>query len=81
MKEDTEGTLKGMLDHTRMALCMFMLSVLVFNPFGLVVDRLSNHNFDYDPSFPTTPISGRSILYFGGIFIFLIFFLFTFSIG
>ncbi|XP_075234704.1 sterol regulatory element binding protein isoform X2 [Lycorma delicatula] len=66
MKEDTEGTLKGMLDHTRMALCMFMLSVLVFNPFGLVVDRLSNHNFDYDPSFPTTPISGRSILYFGG---------------
>lgn len=43
MKEEDEViNVGGMADHTRLTLCMFMLAVLSFNPFGIVIDQLSN---------------------------------------
>lgn len=39
--EETLGMSKGMLDTTRMALCMFMLAVVTLNPFGLALSKIS----------------------------------------
>lgn len=38
--EETMGITKGMLDTSRMALCMFMLVVVTLNPFGLVLNKI-----------------------------------------
>ncbi|XP_039295426.1 sterol regulatory element-binding protein 1 [Nilaparvata lugens] len=66
MKEEPEGALKGMLDHTRMTLCMFMLSVIVFNPLGKVVDRLQSSSSMFDDGFASSSGAGRTILNFTG---------------
>jgi hypothetical protein len=51
MNENSEDSrLRGMLDHSRMAVCAFMLSIVVFNPFGFLVDKFHNqdsHNMNF----------------------------------
>ncbi|RZF43711.1 hypothetical protein LSTR_LSTR004224 [Laodelphax striatellus] len=66
VKEDTEGALKGMLDHTRMTLCMFMVSLVVFNPLGKVMDRLSRSSSVFEDGFSSSSSAGRTILNFTG---------------
>lgn len=62
MKEEDEViNVGGMADHTRLTLCMFMLAVLSFNPFGIVIDRLSNAEME-SAEFPEK----RKILNFEG---------------
>lgn len=47
MKEDYEViSVGGMADHTRLTLCMFMLAVLSFNPFGIVMNRFTDPEAD-----------------------------------
>ncbi|KAG8226034.1 hypothetical protein J437_LFUL004155 [Ladona fulva] len=48
---------RGMLDHSRIALCMFMFSILAFNPFGMLLNTVSDVSKDY-----STKSDGRSIL-------------------
>lgn len=45
--EETMGISKGMLDHSRLALCMFMLAVLSFNPFGMALNKFGYANKQY----------------------------------
>jgi len=54
--KESEGVFRGMLDHTRMALCMFMISVVVVNPFGRLLDQI--------PAPSNTHTTGRTILHF-----------------
>uniref|UniRef100_A0A1B6EGK4 BHLH domain-containing protein n=1 Tax=Clastoptera arizonana TaxID=38151 RepID=A0A1B6EGK4_9HEMI len=56
--EKMEGTLRGMLDQSRMALCMFMLSIVVFNPFSFMFNKLNSVRDDYD----STINEGRTLL-------------------
>lgn len=64
MKEEDEViNVGGMADHTRLTLCMFMLAVLSFNPFGIVLDRFSNAETAY-----TSAREGRTILNFDGMY-------------
>ena len=51
------ATAAGMLDRTRLSLCMFMLAILAFNPFG----SLLNHATSSWPGESPSPV-GRSIL-------------------
>jgi sterol regulatory element-binding transcription factor 1 len=48
---------RGMLDHSRMALCIFMLAVVTFNPFGVVLNRYSGASKDYS----ATVVEGRTL--------------------
>ncbi|GLV35496.1 Sterol regulatory element binding protein [Carabus blaptoides fortunei] len=36
------GITRGMLDHSRMALCMFMLAIVAFNPFGIALNNFAS---------------------------------------
>jgi hypothetical protein len=47
---------RGMLDHSRLALCLFMLSVVAFNPMGALLSSLDQSS-SYSTSF-----SGRTML-------------------
>ncbi|XP_022247982.1 sterol regulatory element-binding protein 2-like isoform X2 [Limulus polyphemus] len=49
----------GMLDHSRMALCVFVLAILSFNPFSHL---LSNRNGITDPEALSSLWTGRTIL-------------------
>nr|CAD7394372.1 unnamed protein product [Timema cristinae] len=49
---------RGMLDHSRMVLCMLMLVVVSFNPFGMALGRFSELSGDYGG----TVREGRTIL-------------------
>jgi sterol regulatory element-binding transcription factor 1 len=40
--EESMGMTKGLLDHTRLTICMFMLAVISFNPFGIVLNQFSS---------------------------------------
>lgn len=43
--EPMEGMIsKGLLDHTKLSLCMFMLVIVAFNPFGLALNRFSSYD-------------------------------------
>jgi 4-hydroxybenzoate polyprenyltransferase len=53
------GIARGMLDHSRMALCIFMLAVVTFNPFGVVLNRYVDQNKDYSDAV----IEGRTLQY------------------
>lgn len=57
MKYDSDdepmGITKGMLDHSKIAICMFMLAVISFNPFGFALNSISTGVQDY---------TGRKIL-------------------
>ena len=62
MKEEDDddigvGIARGMLDHSRMALCMFMLAVVTFNPFGVVLKRYTGPVSDYS----ATVLDGRTL--------------------
>jgi hypothetical protein len=62
MKEEDDdgigvGITRGMLDHSRMALCLFMLAVVTFNPFGVVLKRYTGPISDYS----TTVLDGRTL--------------------
>jgi len=64
MKEEDDdaigvGIARGMLDHSRMALCLFMLAVVTFNPFGVVLKRYADPIRDYS----TTVVDGRTLLH------------------
>ena len=39
--EESMGITKGLLDHTRITLCMFMFAVIAFNPFGIVLNQIA----------------------------------------
>lgn len=41
---------RGMLDHSRVALCMFMLMVVSVNPFGFVLNKFGNDGQEYPGS-------------------------------
>jgi hypothetical protein len=43
------GLHRGMLDHSKLALCMFMLSVAAFNPMGALFNA-SDESADYSTS-------------------------------
>lgn len=47
----------GMMDHSRMALCVFMLALVTFNPFGLVMNKYAGPSSDF-----STVVEGRTIL-------------------
>lgn len=52
IKEDDDDIIsvnisRGMLDHSRMALCIFMLAVVTFNPFGVVLNKYMDSSKDY----------------------------------
>jgi len=49
---------QSMLDRSRMALCMFMLAIFAFNPFGALIKHASTSVGNYIP----TGIRGRVIL-------------------
>jgi hypothetical protein len=51
------GIGRGMLDHSRMALCMFMFAVVAFNPFGMVLKRYTDPISDYS----ATVLDGRTL--------------------
>jgi hypothetical protein len=53
------GITRGMLDHSRMALCVFILAVITFNPFGVVLNRYTDSSNDYS----ATVIDGRTLQY------------------
>jgi hypothetical protein len=62
MKEEDDdvigvGIARGMLDHSRMALCLFMLAVVTFNPFGVVLKRHADPIGDYS----ATVLDGRTL--------------------
>jgi hypothetical protein len=61
MEEDDDvigvGIARGMLDHSRMALCVFMLAVVTFNPFDMVLKRYTDSSSDYSP----TVVDGRTL--------------------
>ena len=64
MKEEDDdvvgvGIGRGMLDHSRMALCLFMLAVVTFNPFGVVLKRYTGPMRDYS----STVLDGRTLLH------------------
>lgn len=50
------GLHRGMLDHSKLALCMFMLSVAAFNPMGALFSA-SDDSADY-----STSQRGRTVL-------------------
>ncbi|XP_046393991.1 sterol regulatory element-binding protein 1 [Ischnura elegans] len=63
-EEDDESSImnitKGMLDHTRMALCMFMFSILAFNPFGMLLNTVSDVSREYSSKHEGRTILGNS---------------------
>jgi len=64
MKEEDDdaigvGMARGMLDHSRMALCLFMLAVVTFNPFGFVLKSYTDPIREY----PSTVTDGRTLLH------------------
>jgi hypothetical protein len=65
LKEDGDDMLsvkisRGMLDHSRMALCIFMLAVVTFNPFGVVLNKYIGSSKDYS----ATVVEGRTLQHF-----------------
>lgn len=47
LDEEPMHMTRGMLDHTRIGLCMFMLVVISINPFGFVLNRMDNNEEKY----------------------------------
>ncbi|KAK5643835.1 hypothetical protein RI129_007680 [Pyrocoelia pectoralis] len=45
--DETKTITRGMLDHSKMALCMFMFAIISFNPFGVAFNKLSGRSDDY----------------------------------
>ncbi|KAK4887264.1 hypothetical protein RN001_003535 [Aquatica leii] len=45
--DESKGITRGMLDHSKMALCMFMFLIISFNPFGVAFNKFSGGSYDY----------------------------------
>lgn len=61
--DDMTGIVHGMLDHSKMALCMFMLAVVSFNPFGIALNKLGGSEHDFSGK-GRTLLSGTHIYYY-----------------
>lgn len=48
---------RGMLDQSRMAMCMFMLFIISINPFGIAFNKFSQGSNEFTASY-----EGRNIL-------------------
>lgn len=51
MDDDTDGT-KGMFDRSRVILCVFMMALLVVNPFNILLSDMSARRSQDDYSRP-----------------------------
>lgn len=64
IKEESDdeqmGISRGMLDHSRIALCMFMFAFISINPFGIMLNRFGRNGGEY-----STNYEGRNILNYG----------------
>jgi sterol regulatory element-binding transcription factor 1 len=58
--EESMGMTKGLLDHTRLTICMFMLAVISFNPFGIVLNQFSSSS-DLDDTRATRNILSSAL--------------------
>lgn len=59
--DEPMGITRGMLDHSKMALCMFMLAVISFNPFGFALNKITGVAQDYSGN-RRSLLSGESII-------------------
>lgn len=53
---------QGIPDHTRVTLCVVLFAFLIFNPFGIVVNKMSRMDYNYYSS----KLDGRTILNYQG---------------
>lgn len=68
MKDDYDtARVQGKFDQTRIVLCAFMLSIIVFNPFKLIMNKFSSISSVY----PETVRERRSLLTTEGNFLFI----------
>lgn len=49
MDEEPMNITRGMLDHSRIALCMFMLMVVSINPFGFLLNKIDGQQGQLSP--------------------------------
>ena len=61
IKDEPISPTNGLLDRTRIALCVFMFAVLAFNPFGILFDQSFGGGMNAEDGFKTSG-TGRSIL-------------------
>lgn len=65
--DEPMGITRGMLDHSKMGLCMFMLAVISFNPFGFALNKIVGDGQDYSGKGRTLlSDGGTSVWSFGG---------------
>lgn len=61
IKEESDdehmGMSRGMLDHSRIALCMFMFAFISINPFGIILNKFGGTGGEF-----STNYEGRNIL-------------------
>ena len=60
IKEEPISPTVGLLDRTRLALCVFMFAVLAFNPFGILFDK-GFAGMQVEDSFQSGTGTGRSL--------------------
>lgn len=53
--DESIGINRGMLDHSKMGMCMFMLAVIAFNPFGIALHKMTGRDESYSAT-------GRTLL-------------------
>lgn len=70
------GVRRGMLDHSRMTLCMFMVCVVVFNPFSSTMRSMNNVGKDYSSGTMRSILSSGKFYLINILYCDLIFFLF-----
>ncbi|XP_051170563.1 sterol regulatory element-binding protein 1 [Leptopilina boulardi] len=54
----TVSTSQGIPDHTRVTLCVILFVFLIFNPFGIIVNKMAKMDYNYYSS----RLDGRTIL-------------------
>ncbi|KAF5285048.1 hypothetical protein FQR65_LT02361 [Abscondita terminalis] len=43
--DESKGITRGMLDHSKMTMCMFMFLIVLFNPFGVAFNKFSSGTY------------------------------------